>query len=512
MKSPAGPDLSSSAGVPAAAQPAGPELQGMDVRLIDSIVWTAAGKWGTQLISWACFLIVARLLSPGDYGLLGMTTVYLGLVALLSEFGIGSAVVNLRDLTAGQIRQLNTLSLLLAGAAVGLSLLAARPLAAFFNAPELPLVVMVMSTGFLVSGLRAVPHASLQRDLRFRFLAAVESGQTVVQAVITVVLAALGAGYWALVAGGLLGPATGAVCMLAVRRTGFAWPQRQSLRRALSFSWAVLVANVCWYAYANADFTVAGKVLGKSALGFYTLAWTIATLPGQKITSLVVRVTPGFFSACRQDPAALRRYVCRLTEAITMITVPAILGIAVVAPDLVPVVLGAKWEPSVAPLTLLCIFTAVSSGISMFPQILNAMGRERLGMWNSILKVMVLPPAFYIGSHWGGTGIAAAWLITYPPLNLPLYWWGFRAIQMRPGEYLRALRPSWSGALVMSAAVLLFRSLTGSWPAGLRLGLEVATGVAAYLLVLLTFQRERTRGYLQVVLKWKREGFSRQQR
>src|SRR5437660_489319 len=127
-----------------------PAVNHMDARLIDSIAWTAVAKWLTQLVSWASLLIVARLLMPADFGVLGL---------------------------------------------------------------------------------------------------------------------------------------------VFLKRPGFAWPQLKSLRRALSFSGAVLVANVCWYAYSNADFTIAGRVLGKATLGIYTLAWTLANAPGEKITTLIMRVT-----------------------------------------------------------------------------------------------------------------------------------------------------------------------------------------------------------------------------
>lgn len=487
----------------ARAEAAGARWVGLDRHLIDSVAWTAAAKWTAQLVSWASFLVVARLLSPGDYGVMGMTAVYLGLVTVLSEFGTGSAIVNLRTLSDQQIKQLHTVSVLLGGGAAGLSFLAAAPLADFFRAPELRAVVWAMSGGFVLSGLRAAPYGLLQRELRFRLLAAVESGQTVAQAGVTITLAALGAGYWALVAGSLLGPGVATVWLLVCRSPGFAWPRWRSLRRVLGFGWAVLVANVGWYAYSNADFAIAGKVLGKSELGFYTLAWTMATLPGEKITAMITRVTPSFFAACQGDAAALRRYVSRLSEAISMITVPAVLGIALVAGDLIPVVLGAKWGGAVTPLVLLCISTGLSSGISIFPQVLNAVGRERRSMWNSVLKAGVLPAAFYVGSGWGTAGIAAVWLVVYPVLNLPLYGWGLQAIEMRPGEYLRALRPGWTGSLAMGVAVLVVKWATPGWPAALRLGAEMAVGAGVYALMLLTFERDRTVGYLRAAGRWR---------
>jgi O-antigen/teichoic acid export membrane protein len=489
--------------------PARSAVNHMDVHLIDSIAWTAVAKWLTQLFSWGSLLVVARLLTPADFGLLGMTTIYLGLVVLLSEFGIGSSIINLRSLTPDQVKEMNGLAVLSAGAGLGLSFIFAHPIANFFRVPELSLVLVVMSSGLLLSGLRAVPQALMQREMRFRVLAGIESSQQLVQAATMITLAALGARYWALVVSGLVGPGVSVLCLLFLKRPGFAWPRLKSLRRALSFSGAVLVASVCWYAYSNADFAIAGRVLGRATLGLYTLAWTLASAPAEKITTLIMRVTPSFFAACQNDPAALRRYVCRLTEGISMLTMPATLGLAIVARDFIRLSLGAKWEASATPLMLLCCYTAMSSSVSILPQILNAVGQEKKGMGNSLIKLAVLPLAFYIGSRWGATGIAAAWVISYPLLTLPLYWWTFRAIDLRPTQYLQALRPAAIGTAIMLAAVSSVRLMTPIWPLPGRFAAEVFVGILAYAGVMLTLERERTVGYLRAVGTWTKKGRSR---
>jgi len=477
----------------------------MDVHLVDSIAWTAVAKWLTQLVSWGSLLIVARLLTPADFGLVGMTMIYLGLIALLSEFGIGSSIINLRNLTVDQIKELNGLAVLSACAGLGLSFVLARPIANFFRVPELSRVLVVMSCGLLISGLRAVPQALMQREMRFRVLAGIECSQQLLQAATMITLAALGARYWALVFSALLGPSASMLCLVFMKRLGLAWPRLRSLRRALSFSGAVLIAGLCWYAYSNADFTIAGRVLGKTKLGLYTLAWTLANAPGEKIATLIMRVTPSFFAACQNDPVALRRYLCRLTEGISMLTVPATLGLAIVAKDFIGACLGPKWEASAAPLTLLCIYTAMASSVSILPQILNAVGQEKKGMWNSVIKLAVLPGAFYIGSRWGAVGIAAAWVITYPFLTLPLYWWTFGAIALPPSQYLRALRPAVLGSAVMLAAVAFVKLLTPAWPVWGRFVAEVVIGILAYAGAMLTLERDRTLGYVRVIGTWRKK-------
>jgi PST family polysaccharide transporter len=487
-----------------ARAPTTPAFVPLDLHLIDSLAWTAVAKWSAQLASWAGFLIVARLLSPADFGLFSLTTVYLGLVTLLSEFGIGLAIVNSPGLSGTQVRQLNGLAVLCACGAVVLSFGVARLIAAFYGVPELVLVLLVMSTGLLLSGLRAVPHGLMQREMRFRALAALESGEIVIQVATTIALAALGARYWALVIGGLTGPAFGTICLIVLQRPGFSWPHARSLRRILSFVSAIVVSSLCWYAFTNADFIIAGKVLGKTALGAYTLAWTLANTPGEKIATLIMRVTPSVFAACHNDHAALRRYVCRLTQGISTTVFPATLGMACVARDFVAFVLGTKWDEVVTPLIFLCVYAALSSAGAICGQILNAVGKERQLMWSSLLKLAFLPPAFYFGSHRGGGGIAAAWVLTYPLLTLPLYWWALRAIELSPAEYLRAFRPSTVASIAMVLAVWIVKLATISMPLGGRFAAQVLTGALVYLLVIFRLEHRSIPGYVDMISNWKR--------
>ena len=132
-------------------------------QLAKAIAWTAAGKWTSQLFAWASTLIVVRFLSPADFGLLGLSTTYLGLVELISEFGIGTAVITLPDLTAGQISQLNTAAIVLGIVGTGLSCIMGFPMAAFFHAPELRVLVPLMACTFCIAAFKSVPTRSCRK-------------------------------------------------------------------------------------------------------------------------------------------------------------------------------------------------------------------------------------------------------------------------------------------------------------------------------------------------------------
>ncbi|MCC6927892.1 MAG: lipopolysaccharide biosynthesis protein [Gemmatimonadaceae bacterium] len=482
---------------PAAAQrasaPNGDGHAHLDRSLTHGVAWMGSVKWLSQLLAWASTFIVARLLTPADYGLVGLATMYLGIVTLLSEFGIGTTVVTLRDLSQDELAQINTLSLLFGAAGFVVSCLAAPLLAAFFDAPGLTWVVVAMAGIFLITGVRVVPQAILQRDMRFRDLAINDGLQSVILAVGAVVFASMGFRYWTLVLSSLLGALLSTIGVLRLVRVPFQWPRWRALSPALRFSQHTIVGRLAWYVYQNADFFVAGKLLTKDALGAYRFGWDVAHTPVEKLTSLVGGVTPAILSAAQHDRSALKRYILRISEALALLTFPATIGIALVAGDLVPLALGDRWVSMVAPLQLLGVAAGMRSVAPILPQVLVVTGENRQMMRINVVGAIVMPVAFVIGAKWGTTGIAIGWLTAYPLfVLLPLAVLTFRQVHMSFGEYLHALRAPLSGVVVMSAAVWSARFLQpDDFARPWALATDIAVGAVAYGATLLLLHRER---------------------
>lgn len=464
----------------------------LDRSLLQGIAWTGGVKWIVQALTWASTLVVARLLSPADYGLVGMAALYLGLITMLSEFGLGAAIVALRDLTRSQVEQLNTVAVMFGVASFAASCAAAPLLGRFFDAPRLPMVVVVMSVAFVVTALKVVPQATLQREMRFRSLALVEGAEAGVATLTTLSLAWAGFGYWSLVAGGLAGATTSTLLLIARSAHGFARPDPAALAGAVRFSGHIIVGRLAWFVQSNSDFMIVGRMLGQSALGTYSFGWTLAGLPVEKVTAMLGRVMPALFSSVQSDLAALRRYLLAVTEAISIVTFPTSIGIALTADDFVRLVLGEQWEAAIGPLRVLAFCAALRSIAPLLPQVLNIVGESRFGMRNGVAAAVLFPAGFLIGSRWGPVGIAAAWLVVHPLTFAPVYWRVFTRIEMPLRSYLAVLWPAVSGSLVMAASVLAARSaLDPGTPLGLRLGATVTVGALAYSAVLLLLHRPR---------------------
>jgi teichuronic acid exporter len=482
------------------ASPSAPiDTAAMDKHLIGGVVWTAAAKWSSQIFTWLSLLIVARLLHPSDFGIVGAAGVYLSFVAVFSECGFGAAVVTLRDLTSDEIAQINTVSVITGGIGFVISCTLAIPMGWFFRSAELPGVILVMSTNFLIAGFKIVPISLLRRDFAFKRLSVIDTVVAITQSTCVLLLAWTGAAFWALALGSVAAALVSTGLYLAARPCGFARPRLSSIAHALSFSWQVLVSRLSFNLYSDADFLVAGRVLGAATLGAYTFAWDLATLPVEKVTGLIAQVTPSFFSANQTDHAGLRRYLQRLTEGISLITFPATIGLGLVAAEFVELVLGPRWSGVVAPLQVLAFYGSIRSVSALTGQMLTALQETRFVMWNSVMAVAIMPIAFYVGSSWGPAGIAWGWIVAYPVVVVPLYARTFRKIGMPVREYFASLRPALDGSLAMIVVVSVMKwALPPGWPLYMRFALEVTGGAAAYLTVLSVLHADRLRSFLSL--------------
>jgi O-antigen/teichoic acid export membrane protein len=463
----------------------------LDRALLGGLAWTAGGRWFSQLFRWAATLITARLLLPEDYGIVGMATVVTGLLQNVAEFGFGAAIVQRRDLSDAEVRQIGGASLLISAALI-LVVVALTPLAVlYFTEPALAWVLPVLSLRFLIDSMAMVPRSVLARDLAFRKLSVFEGIESVTMAVATVALAWLTRSYWSLVAGVMTG---GLVFALLAYRAVPLTPRRpRSLDTVLPhvrFGGNVVVARVAWYSYTNVDFAIVGRLMSERVFGLYNMAWNVASLPAEKLAGLVLRVAPSVLAAARQHPGEMRRYYLLLVRGVALVTFPIAVGLSLVSGPVVRSVLGDQWLGAIDALRFLALLFAVRSVASLAPVVMIAHGKPDVDRNYSLIYLCLLPPCFLVGSRWGIAGIAATWMVAYPVLfGLLGQRWVLRSLEIRAGEFVRELWPALSSTILMSAAVLgIERALIES-PAVAKLLAMTGTGALTYVLALRTLHR-----------------------
>lgn len=471
-------------------------------RVIDALRWLTLSRALGQLVAWASTLIVIRLLAPDVYGLMAMAMLIIGLLGLCSELGLEAALIQSPTLDRALIEQVFGLTLLV-NCGLYLGVFFSAPLVAgFFAEPRLTLIVQVVGLQFLVQAVAAVPLALLQREMRFRRRALLDFCKMLTASLVTLALALAGSGVWSLVWGTLSGLLLEAVGAWISAGRGYRPCFRlRGLGRLAAFGGWVTVSRLLWYVYAHADGFIVGKLLGKEALGLYTVGKQLASLPISKLQNIINEIGFAAFSRLQHEQKQYRIQFLKAVRLLSFCAFPVFFGIAAVAPELVRVILGTTWEDAILPLQMLSLVGPLRMLQSLVMPALMGLGRPDVQVYNLLLACVLLPTAFIIGAQWGVNGVAIAWLIAFP---LFLLWVLMRALPILGitlGEFWAAVRPSLLGSTLMLVVVYSLRpALAGNdelWILAVLIGL----GAGIYALTVLLLQRALWREFSVLFLK-----------
>ena len=475
------------------------DQRNLDARFAGGLAWTVGAKWATQVITWTSLLAVTRLLSTSDYGVGEMAGTLTVVSNVMAEFGVGTAVLHMPELSRKALAQLHLFSCLLCTGVFALASLASPLVASFFHTPHVTFFI-VNNSLLLLTGFEAVPMGLLARDMDYRRLSLLEATGVVIQSVVTVCTAWLGWGFWALLAGNAAGKVTVTILVCSWKHVGFAWPRWADIRTAAELGRQSAIGRTAWALYTQADGIVVGRILGASVLGNYRIAMNLASAPAEKVSTLLMRTATPLFANVKDDHSLVRRYYLILTEILTLIVMPLMTGLAIVSPLAIPVVFGAKWTAAIPPVRWLALFMIVRTLGTLTEQVLISQKMTRFTMRMSIFNFIVMPVAFVAGAMWGGTGgVAAAWLALAPFTIIPLLIILLRTIRLPYRDFVAALVPSVVGSAAMCVAVLAVRQwlLPASWPAKSLLVAQVAVGGAVYGAVLMGAFRQRVLRYVR---------------
>ena len=488
--------------------PSKPEVGGaistasLDRSLVSGIAWTASLRWVAQIISWAALLYAARVLAPGDFGIIAMARAAIGFARLAEDFGLDIVLLQDRNLDAQRQARLAGFALLLGIALLVLFATLAIPVARFNEEPGAAVAVWALSLMFVIDAVQILPRAMLQRELQFRRLAIVAFAQGTVTSITLVVAASMGLGFRALFLNTLAGGLASTVLLLWWHPYKIAWPRElRSILGPILQGWRVLISRIAWYGYNTLDQVIIGRMLGKDALGAYSFAGDFAKQPMEEITSIVSRVVPGVFINVQNDMAQMRRYFLILTEFLSYLVFPIGAGIALTADRVVSVALGPQWAAVVEPLRILCIYAAFLSAQALVAHILMWTGQFRALMWCSILTVAMLVPGFYLGARWSGL-VGVAWMLTllYPLSCIPPIVIGFRTIRIGVADWFAVMRAPLLACAVMALVVITLRyEVTAEMGPMSALAVEAAAGAIAYAATLWLGFRQRIIGIIDTV-------------
>lgn len=458
-------------------------------------------KWVAQGLSWMVTLGVARLLVPADYGVMAAAGMVLGLSDLLAEGGVGRALVQRPRAVVSEYAEAFTLSLVLSLGCYACILAGAGPAARFLRTPELTRVLPVMGSLVLLVPFRTVPLGILDRRLDMKAQGIVNVYTTILQASIVLGLAFLGARYWSLVAGAIAGRLFESVslCALARWRPRVVVPGRGA-GEMLRFGLWMSLGGLLWYVYSNSDYAVVGRIAGPAALGYYSLAFQLMSLPAQKVTANINQMIFPVFCRLRDEPARIKDWYLRLSVLTIFLVLPVLLGAALVARDGIETLFGAKWLPAVLPFQLLSGVGVLGVVAASHLSLLNSLGRPDLNFRYTAACAAVFPIGFSIaGEHYGVIGVCLAWLSIYAWAVALLVALTKGITNIKLGEMVLAQWPVARAAALMAVVVLAAQALLGAAPPAARLVAAVAAGAAAYAGCLMLTARHTVLADLRIV-------------
>lgn len=444
------------------------------------VAWTALSRVGVQLLQFASTIVLARLLTPTDYGVATVALVLTGLAAIFVDFGIPSAVIQTRQLTD---RLLTTAFWANAGmgvAVAGLVALSAWPLAAAVDDTRVAPLVLLSSLGFLLS-VNAIHVALMQRAMQFRRISRMTIFTTLAGVVASIVAAVAGLGAASLVIGPIVQQLVSVIQVwAAVRWVPRGRPDRESFRQLWAFGGGLTGFNTVQYLSTSADRLLLARFVDVAALGHYNRATNLMMLPVSQSTNVLSRVFFPALASIADDLPRLKRAWLKLLRAACVVGLPAAAGFAATAPSLVEVLYGPRWAeaaPILAVVSFTIPFLLLSANVRSLYQALGMTGLQfRLGLVTAALSVVVV----VVGVQWGVMGVAVA-LVVRSAVSLAVFVIPLaRRIAMGAADVWSAVwRAGSASALLGGAAWAAGQAMHGQWPAAV-LAVQVLTGVVVY--------------------------------
>jgi O-antigen/teichoic acid export membrane protein len=431
-------------------------------------------------------MVLARLLDPQDFGVVGMVTVVTGVFGLFKDAGLGMVTVQRPTITEEQLSTLFWVNLAV-GVLLGLMTAAIAPLlVAFYGEPRLLAVTMVLAAGFVFNAAGVQHSALLQRQMRFTVLSAIEVGALVVSVTVAISLAIAGYQYWALVGMAIMLPAASTVSFWVSSRWIPSRPGKSAgIRSMMQFGGAVTLNSLIVYVAYNVDKVLLGRLLGAEALGIYGRAYQLINIPTENLNSAVGGVAVSALSRLQDDPRRFRGYFLKGYSLVLALTIPVTVACALFARDIIFVLLGQKWWASVEIFRLLAPTILAFALINPLAWLLFSSGRVGRSMKMALVIAPVVILGYVAGLPYGSRGVALGYSIAMTLLVLPMIAWATHESVITLRDVLSAVRAPFVSAIIALLPSAVVSILCSGWNPLPRLALGLAVLVTTYLGTLL---------------------------
>ncbi len=443
--------------------------------------WATALRLAAQVFSWLSTIIVVRFISPEDYGLNSMLSSPLVIMLLLSTLGLEAALVQAKNISPDELQSIFGWLLILNSILFLAYYFGGALLASYFNEPRLGTLAKVMAVIFLLVPFRVIPNALLDRDLDFKLRAQLEITATVIAAVVTLSIAYLGGGVWALVIGVVVSKLLLSI-LLMVFKPWFVIPRFNiaATAKILSVGGIVTLSGLLMLVSDQLVTLVAGPMLGAALLGIYGMSADFASLPLAKGMPIINQTMLPAFSRFQGHRDSATYYLEKVLGVISLAFIPMLVGMACIADTLVLTLLGEKWAPSILPLAVLTLGMLFRMTALQLKTVMTSMGRADLPLKANALQFALLLPLTIYTMQYGVVGLTIAWVITEFLIMLVTIQMSKTVLDTAFSRLLQCYRPALVSSAIMALAVLGTKALLGNQHGLTVLLLAILIGALSY--------------------------------
>ena len=460
-------------------------------------------KGGSQaanfLLRLGCLMVLARLLAPTDFGLVGMVTAITGVLSLFREFGLSLATVQRLEITNEQTSTLFWINIAVGVVLFVTSVAVAPFVASFYREPRLALVMVVLGLGFILNAAGVQHSALLQRQMRFTALAVIEVLALIISSVVSLLMALSGFGYWSLVAWSITLPLASTIQLWLYSRWIPGRPTRSDGTASLvRFGGLVTLNTLVVYVAYNLDKVLLGRFWGAEVVGIYGRAYQLVSMPTEQITGTFGSIAISLLSRVQDDRSRLWSYFLKSYSLVLAITVPIAIVCALFAEGIILLMFGPTWSDAIPVFRYLAPTVLVFAIINPPGWLLVALGMIPRSLKIALVLAPIVITGCVIGLPYGATGVALGYSIAMVAWAVPHLVWCFHGTGISFREITLAIaRPTVSGlagATVALGALALFDGLS----AVVTLFVGTAIFMAVYLGVLL-FVMKQNAFYLDII-------------
>ncbi len=425
-------------------------------KTVSGLYWSFIDNFAKLGITFVVGIILARLLTPREFGLIGMTSIFIAVSQSVVDSGFKQALIRKQDCTQADYSTVFYFNLLVSVGLYALLILTSGLIARFFGEPLLAPIVRALGLVLVINGLSIVQQALLTKEINFRLQTRVSVISSLFSGIIGISMALAGYGVWSLIATTLSGSVVVALLLWLWNgwRPSFVFSLK-SFRGMFSFGSKLLLSGLIDTVYRNIYLLIIGRYFSAAALGYYTRADSFRKIPSENITNVVQRVSYPVLSTLQDDVARLRAAYQKLIKSTMLIAFVLMLGMAAVAEPMVLALIGEKWRPCIVYVQLLCLVGMLYPLHAINLNMLQVQGRSDLCLRLEVIKKLLAVPAIAIGVLLGIKAMIIGMLVNSLIAYFLNSYWSGKLIRYSSRQQLQDILPSFVLAAVIGLVVYL---------------------------------------------------------